>query len=56
MRMGDCCLNTSEEICIYIMARTSYISLRRWWYSPCSRPTRLLGFVQYYIMSLLFFL
>jgi len=24
---------------VYIMARTSYISIRRWWYLPGTRPT-----------------
>jgi hypothetical protein len=33
---------------LYVMARTSYISLKGW-STICSRPTRLLGFLQSYL-------
>jgi len=38
---SDCFLMTSEQYFSYIMARTSYISMRWWWCPLCTRQTRL---------------
>ena len=38
-------LTTSVQFFSYIVAGTSYISMRWWWWCPlCTRPTRLVGF------------
>jgi hypothetical protein len=34
-----CCLMPSEQFCIYIVARTSYILMGWWRYPICTRPT-----------------
>jgi len=36
-----CCLTSSEQSFSYIMAITSYILMRWWWCSLCTRPTHL---------------
>jgi len=41
--VNDCCLTTSQQFCSYIMARTSYFSMRWCWGSLCTRPTRWVG-------------
>jgi len=33
----------SELIFSYIMVRTSYVSMKWWWCSLCTRPTHLVG-------------
>ena len=41
----DCCLAPIQQFFSYIMARTSYLSMR-WWSDPlCSRPTHWVGFL-----------
>jgi len=35
----------NEQVFIYIMPRTSYISMRRWWCPLCTRPTHEVGFL-----------
>jgi len=35
----------SEQFFGYLMARTSYILIRWWWCTLCSRPTRLAEFL-----------
>jgi len=39
--MSDFCLTPSEQYFSYIMARTSCISMRWWWYLSWTRPSRL---------------
>jgi hypothetical protein len=36
-------LSPNEQFFSYIMARTSYILIRRWWYALCTRRTHLLA-------------
>ena len=44
-RESDCCLTSSEESCIYMMARTGCNSTSSWWwYTLWSRQTYLVGF------------
>ena len=39
--VSNCCLMPSEQYFSHIMARTSYISIKWWWWcSLCTRPTR----------------
>jgi len=38
--VSERCLTPSEHIFSYIMARTSYISMRWLWDPLCTRPTR----------------
>jgi hypothetical protein len=40
-------LNANSAIFRYIMVRTSYISMRWWWRPLCTRPTGLIGFLQF---------
>ena len=41
--------SANSAISSYIMAKTSYFSMRWWWSLLCARPTRLVGFLQYYL-------
>jgi len=36
-RVSDCCLMPPQQLFSYIMARTSYFSMRWWWGSLCTR-------------------
>ena len=38
-------IKTYDQFVCYIMVRTSYISMRRWWCLLCTRQTRLIGFL-----------
>jgi hypothetical protein len=38
------CWTPTQQFFSYIMARTSSFSMRWWWGSLCTRPTRLVGF------------
>jgi hypothetical protein len=42
--VSDCCLTPTQQFFSYIMARTSYFSMRWWSGSLCTRPTCLVGF------------
>ena len=43
--VSECCSKQIQQIFSYIMARTSYFSMRWWWRSLCSIPTRWVGFL-----------
>jgi len=39
--VSDCRLTPTQQFFSYIIARTSYFSMRWWWWgSLCTRPTR----------------
>jgi len=38
--VSDCCLMPIQQIFSYILARTSYFSMRWWWGPLCTRSTR----------------
>jgi hypothetical protein len=42
--VSDCCLTPIQQFFSYIMGRTSKFSMRWWWGSLCTRPTRGLEF------------
>jgi len=42
--MSECYL-TPTLFFSYIMARTSYFSMKWWWGTLCTRPTHLAGFL-----------
>jgi len=37
--VSDCCLMPCEQFLCHIVARTSYILTRWWWYPLCTRST-----------------
>jgi hypothetical protein len=39
--VSDCCLTPTQRLFSYIMARTSYFSMRWWWGPLCTRSTGL---------------
>jgi len=39
--VSDCCSTPTQQLLSYIMARTSYFSMRWRWGPLCARPTRL---------------
>ena len=39
-----CCLTPSGQFSINILAKPSYISMRRWWHRICTRQTLTIGF------------
>jgi len=41
--VSDCCLALTQQCFSYIMARTSYFSMRWWWGLLCSRRTSFVG-------------
>jgi hypothetical protein len=45
--VSDCCLTQTQQFFsyMYIIARTSYFSMRWWWCPLCSRSTRIVGFL-----------
>jgi hypothetical protein len=43
--MSDCCLTPIQQFIRYIMAETSYFSMRWWWDPLCSRSTRWVFFI-----------
>ena len=43
--VSECCSKQIQQIFSYIMARTSYFSMRWWWRSLCSIRTRWVGFL-----------
>jgi hypothetical protein len=45
LNLSDCCLSLSEQFFSYILAGTSYISMRWWWCLLCTRPTSLVEFL-----------
>ena len=44
--VSDCCLMPNQQFFSYIMARTSWFSMRWWWDPICTRPARLFGFLK----------
>ena len=51
--VSDCCLMPIQQFFSYIMARTSWFSMRWWWGLLCTRPTVLAGFLSFYLLFLL---
>jgi len=46
--MSECCLAVIQQFINYIIARTSYFSMRWWWgwgCPLCTKSTRLVGYL-----------